>query len=252
MTDSTIYHALLVGASMGFAILASPEILILGLLIAANRSSPRRNSALFFIGGFIGLSAVVAVGAWLTQSTPPGPIAPSMHRAIVKATLGTALLALGMFRGWQYFFGSTPEPKAPNEKQSRIKNLLDVLFPSLAERPTVSRQMGLHYFLSSFVIGFISTGLNPKVIPFAMLVGHQLALERAYTTQSMCLLTFASLAILPWIFPLGLSIFTPGAAPQMRSWVTKFMEKNGRWIIALICLGFSAHMYKGAFDMWLR
>ena len=51
-------------------------------------------------------------------------------------------------------------------------------------------------------------------------------------------------------FPLGLSIFTPGAAPQMRSWLTKFMQKNGRWIIALICLGFGAHMYKGAFDVW--
>jgi len=36
----------------------------------------------------------------------------------------------------------------------------------------------------------------------------------------------------------------------MRSWLAKFMQKNGRWIIALICLGFGAHMYKGAFDMW--
>ena len=59
MTDTTIYHAMLVGASMGIAICASPEILILGLLMAANRAAPRRNTALFFIGGFIGLSAIV-------------------------------------------------------------------------------------------------------------------------------------------------------------------------------------------------
>ena len=250
MTDTTIYHAMLVGASMGIAICASPEILILGLLMAANRAAPRRNTALFFIGGFIGLSALVILGASLTPSDPTGPIQPSIHRFIVKATFGTALTALGTYRAWQYFFGAAPEPKAPNEKQSHIKNLLDVLFPSLSERPIARRQMGLHYFLSSLMIGFISTALNPKMIPFAMLVGHELALERAYTTRTLCLLTFASLAILPWIFPLGLSIFTPGAAPQMRSWLTKFMEKNGRWIIALICLGFGAHMYKGAFDMW--
>ena len=46
MTDTTIYHAMLVGASMGIAICASPEILILGLLMAANRTPPN-GSALF-------------------------------------------------------------------------------------------------------------------------------------------------------------------------------------------------------------
>jgi hypothetical protein len=172
MTDTTIYHAMLVGASMGLAICASPEILILGLLMAANRAAPRRNTALFFIGGFIGLSALLILGASLTASDPTGPIQPSMHRFIVKATFGTALIALGTFRAWQYLFGAAPEPKAPNEKQSHIKNLLDVLFPTLSERTVARHQMGLHYFLSSLVIGFISTALNPKIIPFAMLVGH--------------------------------------------------------------------------------
>ena len=146
---------------MGIAICASPEILILGLLMAANRAAPRRNTALFFIGGFIGLSAIVIMGALLTPADPTGPIQPSMHRFIVKATFGTALIALGIFRGWQYFFGAAPEPKKPNEKQSHIKNLLDVLFPTLSERPIAHREMGLHYFLSSLVIGFISTALNP-------------------------------------------------------------------------------------------
>jgi len=250
MTDTTFYHALLVGVSMGFAIFASPEILILGLLMAANRSSPRRNSALYFIGGLIGLTLVVGVGAWLTPDVAPGPVAPSMQRAIVKATLGTALFALGTFRAWQYFHGALPEPQSPNEKQSRIKNLLDVLFPSLAARPTARREMGVHYFLSSFVIGFISAGLNPKVIPFATLVGHQLVLESSYSTRAVCLITFTTLALLPWIFPLTLSMIKPDAAPTMKGWMAKVMQRNGRWIAALICLGFSAHMYKGAFDVW--
>lgn len=250
MLDASAIHTIVVTASMGLVVLLSPEIVVLGLFMAANRTSPRRNTALFCLGAIIGLAFVVAAGAWITLSAQQGPPEPSWHVAIVKACLGTALLALGAYRAGQWLFGAKPMPKLDAGAKSGLRTFLEVLFPSMTDRPHRQGAHAVHYFLSAFVIGFVSAGLNPKVLPLGLLVGHRLHVEASERTRVACGLVFGAIALLPWVFPLALAMITPGAAVAMKAWLGRTMERHGHWIAALICGAFGVHMWMDAVAAW--
>ena len=63
-------NTLAVCASLGFGIFVSPEILIIGLLLASDRSHPRANTLGYFLGSAMGITLLLAAGYFLTHSTP--------------------------------------------------------------------------------------------------------------------------------------------------------------------------------------
>ena len=68
---------LAVVASLALAILLSPETLVLGLIIASDKKSPRLAAFAFAIGGIIGIAMATGIGLWIAHaSAAPGPPQP--------------------------------------------------------------------------------------------------------------------------------------------------------------------------------
>jgi len=244
MDFSSFHHALATAFSLGMVVLLSPEVFILALIMAAHKTRARLNSIVFFLGSSIGLFFAMGIGFWVTTSASPEVEHPSWAHFAIRASIGTALLGLGIYRAWQFFTGKddrTPKPKSPAHG---LKAKFLAFFPSL--NTNLDSPINFHYLSSTFLIGLFTTGLHPKTSILAITVGHQITRASGVLAKVSAFALFSFLSLLPAIVPLLLAIFRPEAGPAIKQKCSDFLEKNGRWIAALICFVFAVVLWKDA------
>ena len=109
-----------------------------------------------------------------------------------------------------------------------------------------------YYLASTFLIGLITTGLHPKTAVLAFAVGHEIAQASEALVKVSAFALFSILALLPALAPLFLTIVRPQAGPAIKQRCSDLLEKNGRWIAALICFAFAFILWKEALDVMPR
>lgn len=244
MELSSFHQTLTTAFSLGMVVLLSPEVFVLALLMAAHKTRAKLNSTVFFLGSAIGLFLAIGVGLWITPASTPRGDHPSWIRFAVRAGIGTALLWVGIYRAWQYFHGQDDLPAKPKSSPSGFKSRFLSFFPSLNTDST--SPVNAHYLLSTFAIGLFTTGLHPKTSILAITVGHQITRASSDLAKISGFVLFSVLALLPAVLPLLLAIFRPEAGPAIKEKCAAFLEKNGRWIAALICFLFAFVLWKDA------
>jgi len=244
MDFSSLHQALTTAFSLGMVVLLSPEVFVLALVMAAHKSRARLNSIVFFLGSSIGLFFAIGIGLWITPNPTPGVQHPSWIHFAVRASIGTALLWVGIYRTWQFLTGKDDRKPKKESSPSGLKAKFLAFFPSLntnSEPP-----IGIHYISSTFLIGLFTTGLHPKTSILAITVGHQITRASGNLAKVSAFALFSFLSLLPAIVPLLLAIFRPEAGPAIKQKCSDFLEKNGRWIAALICFAFAFILWKDA------
>jgi len=151
---------------------------------------------------------------------------------------------LGIYRGWQFFTGKDDLQPKPKTHPAAWKVKFLNLFPSL--NTTSDSPINIHYLSSTFLIGLFTTGLHPKTSILAITVGHQITRASGDLAKVSAFAIFSFLSLLPAIVPLLLAIFRPEAGPVIKEKCSDFLEKNGRWIAALICFVFAIVLWKDA------
>lgn len=244
MEFSSLHHTLTTAFSLGTVVLLSPEVFVLALVMAAHRTRARLNSVVFFSGSALGLFLAVGAGLWITPSPTPGTEQPSWLHFLIRASIGTALLGVGVYRAWQFLTGEKDETPKPKKHQGGWKERFLSLFPSLNTESNTP--VNAHYLASTFIIGLFTTGLHPKTSILAIAVGHQIARAEGEWAKILGFALFSFLALLPALIPLMLAILHPEAGPAIKEKCASFLEKNGRWIAAFICFLFAIVLWKDA------
>jgi len=244
MEITSFHHTLATAFSMGMVVLLSPEVFVLALVMATHKTRARLNSVIFFLGSSLGLFFAIGVGLWITPNPTPGVEHPSWIHFAVRASIGTALLWLGIYRAWQFFTGKDDRKPKSKSSPTGFKAKFLAFFPSL--NTSSDSPINFHYFSSTFLIGLFTTGLHPKTSILAITVGHQITRASGDLAKVSAFALFSLLSLLPAILPLLLAIFRPEAGPAIKEKCSEFLEKNGRWIAALICFVFAIVLWKDA------
>lgn len=230
-------HTLTVCASLGFGIFVSPELLVIGLLLASDRSHPRANTLGYFLGSVAGLALLLGAGYFLTHST--APTHPSGFSWWLRVILGGALVALGVHTLWKQLYR---KPEA-QPKESKLGAKLMKLLP-VSEEP---RPGGPFPSLAICIgLSFLLTVVHVKTIGLAMSAGHTIHAAPDRVAAMVALAAFLALALFPTLFPLGLAILHPETAAKARKVSEAVAEKHGGWILAIIFLLIGLDFLHGA------
>ena len=250
MDRATLPHTLTTAFSMGMVVLLSPEVFVLALVMAAHKNHGRLNATVFCLGSAMGLLLALGFGIWITPSAVLGEEHPSWLRFGLRAGIGTALLGIGLYRTWQFLTGKDDRVPQTQSSGSGWKAKFLTFFPSLNTNSEPS--INTYYLASTFLIGLITTGLHPKTAVLAFAVGHEIAQASEALVKVSAFALFSILALLPALAPLFLTIVRPQAGPAIKQRCSDLLEKNGRWIAALICFAFAFILWKEALDVMPR
>lgn len=233
-------HTLAICASLGFGIFLSPEILIIGLLLASDRSHPRANTLGFFLGSAAGLALLLALGYFITHSAAPAH--SSGAGWWLRVIFGSALVGLGAHTGWKQLHRKPREHPSGGHGGKFTAKLMKLLPVSEAPRPGGPlRSLGICITLS-----FLLTVIHLKTVGLAMGAGHQLHLVQNHSVWIAGLTAFLALALFPTLLPLGLALFHPETAVQARKVSQTIAARHGGWILALIFLLIGIDFLHGA------
>jgi len=231
-------HAITVCASLGLGILLSPEVIVIGLILASDRSHPRANTLGYFLGSALGILLLLGAGYFLTHAS--APTHPSGTSWWLRVIFGSLLVALGIHTAWKQMH---PKPKPTHHKENSLGAKLMKLLPvSEAPRPGGP----LPSLRTCFILSFLLTVIHMKTVGLAMSAGHQLHAATDLSALSAGVAGFLSLALLPTLFPLGLAVFYPETAVQARKVSEAVAAKHGGWILALIFLLIGLDFLHGA------
>lgn len=235
-------HTLTVCASLGFGIFLSPELLIIGLILASDRTHPRANTLGYFLGSALGIILLLLLGYFLTHQTA-APSHPTGTAWWLRVVFGSLLIGLGIRTGWKQLNQKPPTQKSGHKKEGGLMARLMKLLPvSEAPRPGGPLpSLGICTALS-----FLLTVVHLKTIGLAMSAGHQLHATKDQAGIVAGLGGFLALSLFPTLFPLGLAVFQPETAIRARQVTEAVAAKHGGWILALIFLLIGLDFLHGA------
>ena len=233
-------NTLAICASLGFGIFVSPEVLIIGLLLASDRSHPQANTLGYFLGSAVGIALLLGAGYFLTHSTTPTH--PSGFAWWLRVIFGSALVILGLQTLWKQLHGKKEKTKEGHKKNGLGAKLIKLLPVSEEPRPGGP----LPSFAICTGLSFLLTVVHVKTVGLATSAGHALHAAPNQAALSAALAGFLGLALFPTLFPLGLAIFHPETAAKARKVSEAVAEKHGGWILAIILLLIGLDFLHGA------
>lgn len=225
-------------ASLGGAILLSPEIFILGLLCASDRARPRTRAWVFALGTAVGLGVAwfacnVVFGEASKPATEPAPAADTGSWAsfVVHLAIAAALLVVGAYRV-RSALRHAPIEGAPDQPKERK--------PSLIQRLAGTDELPMPRKIArSFMLGFACTGPHPKVFPVVIAAAHQLS-QLSGADRALGIGLFVGISMVPGIAPAIIETARPGSSAGLMEASERFMETKGRWLSAVILLAAAA------------
>ena len=236
-------------ASLGVAILLSPEILILGLIMACDKRAPRFVAWMYAIGASIGLGMGLVIG-FLVAPAPhaeSAPHAPTWTEFAVRAVIAAILLTVGVQRAVGAMRKAPIEGEAEAEGRAhegkkglttRVKAWFKSKFPGFgaSDLPLWRRAT------RSALLGFATMGIHPKSVGIAIAAGHQALQISGDQDRTFGILVFAVISMLPAIAPAVIETAHSGASTAIKESSERFLKTNGRWISAVILLGAGAYV----------
>lgn len=224
-------------ASLGFGIFVSPEMLIIGLLLASDRSHPRINTLGYFVGSAAGISLLLGLGYFLTHST--SPTHPSGFAWWLRVIFGGGLVTLGIYTLWKQLHRQPEAKPKENKLGAKLMKLLPV-----SEEPRSGGPLPSLAICTG--LSFLLTVLHVKTIGLATSAGHALHTAPGRPALTASLAAFSALALFPTLLPLGLAVFHPESAAKARKVSQAVAEKHGGWILAIILLLIGLDFLHGA------
>jgi len=234
-------NTLAICSSLGFGIFVSPEVLIIGLLLASDRSHPRANTLGYFLGSAVGIALLLGAGYFLTHSST-GPTHPSGFGWWLRVIFGGGLVALGSHTLWKQLYGKGVKPKKGPAKAGLGAKLMKLL--PVSEQPRPGGPLPSLAICTG--LSFLLTVVHVKTIGLATSAGHALHGAPDQAALTTALAAFLALALFPTLFPLGLAIFHPETAAKARQVSQAVAEKHGGWILALILILIGIDFLHGA------
>ena len=233
-------NTLAVCASLGFGIFVSPEVLIIGLLLASDRSHPRANTLGYFLGSAVGITLLLGAGYFLTHATTSTH--PSGFAWWLRVILGGGLVVLGIHTLWRQLHGKNEKHPSTRGKKGLGAKLMKLLPVSEEPRPGGP----LPSLAICTGLSFLLTVVHMKTIGLATSAGHALHAAPNQAALSLALVAFLVLALFPTLFPLVLAVFHPETAAKARQVSQAVAEKHGGWILALILILIGIDFLHGA------
>ena len=241
-------------ASLGVAILLSPEITVLGLIAASDRKIPRTCAWVFGIGSIVGLVFALAIGFALARAHgnphPEAPADPTWSGFIIRSVIALGLLALGIYRIINAILHA-PIEKTPEQRERSLGHRFHVWFKAHFPRINAifdgsldlppGRRAGRWGFL-----GFACNGLHPKVFPIAIAAGHETLQITNDDERALGILVFSVIALVPSLLPAVIETIHPGISSRLKDSFERFMKVNGRWISAAFILAVAAFVGNNA------
>ena len=243
-------------ASLGVAILLSPEITVLGLIAGSDRRIPRTCAWVFGIGSILGLVFALAIGFGLAHAHgnphPETPADPSWTGFIIRSVIALGLLALGIYRITNAILHA-PIEKTPEQRERTLGHRFHVWFKAHFPRVNAifdgkldlppARRAGRWGFL-----GFACNGLHPKVFPIAIAAGHEMLQMKSDDERVVGILVFSAIALVPSLLPAVIETVHPGISSKLKDSFERFMKVNGRWISAAFILAVAAFVGHNAWN----
>ena len=241
-------------ASLGVAILLSPEITVLGLIAASDRKIPRTCAWVFGIGSIVGLAFALVIGFGLARAhgIPQSEVAaePTWSGFIIRSVIALGLLALGIYRIINAI-RHAPVEKTPEQRERTLGHRFHVWFKAKFPRLNAifdgsrdlpaARRAGRWGFL-----GFACNGLHPKVFPIAIAAGHETLQITNDDERAVGILVFSAIALVPSLLPAVIETIHPGISTKLKDAFERFMKVNGRWISAAFILAVAAFVGNNA------
>lgn len=244
------YYAIL--ASLGAAVLLSPEITVLGLIAASDRRSPRTFAWVFALGTIIGLAFALAIGFMLAQTHPQAShdTEPTWVGFVVRSSIATALFIVGMYR-LVNAIRNAPIEKTPEQEEHSVKHRIGRWFkehfPAVAKRFDGSIEISnTRRAMRWGLLGFACDGLHPKIFPIVTAAGHE-ALQVSNTQERFTgILLFVVIALVPGLIPAIVETVHPGVSARIKESFERFMERYGRLISSAFILAVAAFVANNA------
>lgn len=236
----TMGHTLAICTSLGFGIFLSPEVLIIGLLLASDRSHPQANTLGYFLGSAAGLGLLLGLGYFITHST--APTHPTGVTWWLRVIFGSALVGLGAHTAWKQLHRK-PHPRNAGEHGGKFMAQLMKLLP-VSEAPRPGGAVASLAICTC--LSFLLSVIHLKTVGLAMSAGHQLHAAPDQAVLTAGLAGFLALALFPTLLPLGLATFHPETAVRARQVSEAVAAKHGGWILALIFLLIGIDFLHGA------
>jgi threonine/homoserine/homoserine lactone efflux protein len=237
-------------ASLGAAILLSPEILILGLIMASDRRAPKLVAWMYAIGAAVGLAVGLVIGFVVAPEAAPAaaeakPAHPNWGEFIVRALIAGALFWIGAQRlvhAWRAApIEGVDEGESKHGVVAKVKGWFASKFGGGADLSTSRR------CVRSFALGFAVNGLHPKSVAVAIAAGHQAMQVTEAEARTLGIAVFSAIARVPAVAPAVIETAHSGACASMKESTERFMKKNGRWMSAAILLAAAGYV---AWNAW--
>ena len=221
-------------ATLALAIFFSPETLVAGLIVAADKTSPRLAAFSFAVGGVAGIAFATGIGLWIAQAS--GALDAAGHGSWpgfwVRVAIATVLLVIGLTRAVNAV-GHKPIPEISERPHK----------PS-AELSTSRRAA------RALLVGFAMCGLHPKVFPIAIAAGHQITEISGRGERTLGVVLFAVISVVPAVLPAILEVVNPGAITRIKDGYERIMQRHGRWITAVLLLSAAAFVGHAAWEKY--
>ena len=226
------YYAIL--ASLGTAILLSPEITVFGLVAASDDRNPRLFSWAFGFGTIIGLAFALIIGFMLAKTHNTTIHEASWAGFAVRATIASSLFIIGIYQ-LVNALRKTPIHKKQGQAEHSMAYYsglwLKSHFPSIANRfdgsmEISNKQRAIHWGL----LGFACDGLHPKIFPIVIAAGHETLQSASIEARIIGLLMFTAIALIPGFIPAVVETIHHGIASKIKESFETFMKRYGRFI----------------------
>lgn len=244
-------------ATLALAILFSPETLVLGLIIAGEKSHPRLAAAGFAVGGILGITFATSVGLLIARIA--GADGTAAHHDtwagfIVRVVIAAVLLWIGLGRAVNAMrHQPIADPTKTEQKPSRFRAGLEKRFPGVARALQPDAQFTPRQSVTRGLAGgFAMCGLHPKVFPIAIAAGHQISQVTGSGQRALAIALFAVISVVPALLPVVIETMHPGASVRIKDGYERIMKVHGRWLTAALLLAAAAFVGHNAWEHFPR
>lgn len=241
-------------ATLALAILFSPETLVLGLIIAADRRNPRLAASAFAVGGVLGIAFATGIGLLIATLSGTSGQHAVHHNTwpgfIVRVVIAVVLLVIGLSRAINAFqHQPITDLTKTEQKPSRFRQVATKFFPSfMAEFEPGAELTPRQSITRGLFGGFAMCGLHPKVFPIAIAAGHQITQLDGRGERALGVILFALISVIPALLPAVIDLIRPGSAVRIKEAYERIMKVHGRWITAVLLLAAAAFVAHNAWE----
>ncbi|MGZ7066889.1 MAG: GAP family protein [Methanobacterium sp.] len=210
---------------IAFGAAVSPTVLIGIILVLSISKNPKLNGIAFYVGSIVLLLIVVALGVFVSKGAVIATGGqPSITSAYFDTILGILLILFGIRR-------IRTDDKGPNKKR----------FAGEESKSTLSE------FIKYMILGFLMFVINFTTTILVFAAGKDIGLSPVPLVDKLIVIVILTIiALIVVEVPLLVEFLFPKTANRLLEPVNKWMQKNGKYLMAAIIFIFGIYLlWKG-------